>query len=82
MNKVRPHDLRRLREVSGLTAAECVTTTVQLYTTGELGFYGIEELARDLEWSGPRPGGLTLRLRGSWGTEVRGWSYLALGGVG
>jgi hypothetical protein len=24
-------------------------------------------------WSGPRPGGLTLRLRGSWGTEVRGW---------
>jgi hypothetical protein len=25
------------------------------------------------EWSGPRPGGLTLRLRDSWGTEVRGW---------
>jgi hypothetical protein len=25
------------------------------------------------KWSGPRPGGLTLRLRGSWGTEVRGW---------
>jgi hypothetical protein len=24
-------------------------------------------------WSGPRPGGLALRLRGSWGTEVRGW---------
>jgi hypothetical protein len=34
------------------------------------------------QWSGPRPGGLTLRLRGSWGTEVRGWSSLALGGVG
>jgi hypothetical protein len=49
MNKVRPHDLRRLREVSGLTVAECVTTTVQLYSTGELGLYGIEELARDLE---------------------------------
>jgi hypothetical protein len=32
--------------------------------------------------SGPRPGGLTLRLRDSWGTEVRGWSSLALGGVG
>jgi hypothetical protein len=29
-------------------------------------------------WRGPRPGGLTLRLRGSWGTEVRGWSSLAL----
>jgi hypothetical protein len=28
-------------------------------------------------WSGPRPGGLTLRLRDSWGTEVRGWSSLA-----
>jgi hypothetical protein len=28
------------------------------------------------KWSGPRPGGLTLRLRGSWGTEVRGWSSL------
>jgi hypothetical protein len=27
-----------------------------------------------LTWSGPRPGGLTLRLRDSWGTEVRGWS--------
>ena len=26
----------------------------------------------DLVWSGPRPGGLTLRLRDSWGTEVRG----------
>jgi hypothetical protein len=26
------------------------------------------------EWSGPRPGGLTLRQRDSWGTEVRGWS--------
>ena len=25
-------------------------------------------------WSRPRPGGLTLRLRDSWGTEVRGWS--------
>ena len=25
------------------------------------------------QWSGPRPGGLTLRLRDSWGTEVRGW---------
>jgi hypothetical protein len=24
-------------------------------------------------WSGPRPGGLTLRLRDSWGIEVRGW---------
>jgi hypothetical protein len=24
-------------------------------------------------WSGARPGGLTLRLRDSWGTEVRGW---------
>jgi hypothetical protein len=23
-------------------------------------------------WSGPRPGGLALRLRDSWGTEVRG----------
>jgi hypothetical protein len=23
--------------------------------------------------SGPRPGGPTLRLGGSWGTEVRGW---------
>ena len=34
------------------------------------------------QWSGPRPGGLTLRLRDSWGTEVRGWSSLALGGVG
>jgi hypothetical protein len=33
-------------------------------------------------WSGPRPGGLTLRLRDSWRTEVRGWSSLALGGVG
>jgi hypothetical protein len=33
-------------------------------------------------WSGPRPGGLALRLRDSWGTEVRGWSSLALGGVG
>jgi hypothetical protein len=28
------------------------------------------------KWSGPRPGGLTLRLRDSWGTEVRGWSSL------
>jgi hypothetical protein len=35
-----------------------------------------------LLWSGPRPGGLALRLRDSWGTEVRGWSFLALGGVG
>jgi hypothetical protein len=25
-----------------------------------------------------RPGGLTLNLRGSWGTEERGWSSLAL----
>jgi hypothetical protein len=25
---------------------------------------------------------LTLRLRDSWRTEVRGWSSLALGGVG
>jgi hypothetical protein len=33
-------------------------------------------------WSGPRPGGLTLRLRDSWRTEVRGWSSLALGGAG
>jgi hypothetical protein len=33
------------------------------------------------EWSGPRPGGLTLRLS-SWGNEVRGWSSLALSGVG
>jgi hypothetical protein len=31
---------------------------------------------------GPVPEGLTLRLRDSWGTEVRGWSSLALGGVG
>jgi hypothetical protein len=31
-------------------------------------------------WSGPRPGGLTLRLRDSWGNEVRGWSSLALSG--
>jgi hypothetical protein len=29
-------------------------------------------------WSGPRPGGLTLRLRDSRATEVRGWSSLAL----
>jgi hypothetical protein len=36
----------------------------------------------NMKWSGPRPGGLTLRLRDSWGTEVRGWSSLALGGVG
>jgi hypothetical protein len=28
---------------------------------------------RPPKWSGPRPGGLALRLRGSWGTEVRGW---------
>jgi hypothetical protein len=29
-------------------------------------------------WSaGPRPGGLTLRLRGSWGTEVRGGWWAA-----
>jgi hypothetical protein len=34
-----------------------------------------------LRWSGPRPGGLALRLRDSWGTEVRGWSSLALGCV-
>jgi hypothetical protein len=27
---------------------------------------------------GPRPGGLALRLRDSWGTEVRGWASLAL----
>jgi hypothetical protein len=32
---------------------------------------------RGPKWSGPRPGGLTLRLRDSWGTEVRGWSSLA-----
>jgi hypothetical protein len=31
-----------------------------------------------IQWSGPRLGGLALRLRGSWGTEVRGWSSLAL----
>jgi hypothetical protein len=37
---------------------------------------------KNILWSGPRPGGLTLRLRDSWGTEVRGWSSLALGGVG
>jgi hypothetical protein len=34
-----------------------------------------------IKWSGPRPGGLALRLRDSWRTEVRGWSSLALGGV-
>jgi hypothetical protein len=34
----------------------------------------------DWRWSGPRPGGLTLRLRDSWGNEVRGWSSLALSG--
>jgi hypothetical protein len=28
---------------------------------------------RKQKWSGPRPGGLTLRLGDSWGTEVRGW---------
>jgi hypothetical protein len=33
-----------------------------------------------ISWSGPRPGGLTLRLRDSWGNEVRGWSSLALSG--
>jgi hypothetical protein len=29
--------------------------------------------SRPTPWSGPRPGGLTLRLRASWGTEARGW---------
>jgi hypothetical protein len=28
--------------------------------------------SRSYKWSGPRPGGLTLRLRDTWGTEVRG----------
>jgi len=30
------------------------------------------------KWSGPRPGGLALSLRDSRGTEVQGWSSLAL----
>jgi hypothetical protein len=29
------------------------------------------------QWSGPRPGGLALRLRDSWETEVRGCPSLA-----
>ena len=33
---------------------------------------------RYYQWKGPRPGGLTLSLRDSRGTEVRGWSSLAL----
>jgi hypothetical protein len=38
----------------------------------------VDGLAAHSSWSGPRPGGLALRLRDSWGTEVRGWSSLAL----
>jgi hypothetical protein len=47
-------------------------------TAGHNGEAGPPPIQIRARWSGPRTGGLVLRLRDGWGTEVRGWSSLAM----